>query len=181
MVYIVTDDSGYVKIGVATNVTARVKELQCGNPRAIRVIKTIRIYYGDDYRVEHALHKRYENARVVTNGTKSEWFRTDGVAELLNANLEETKFIMWDCGAKGNVTVNNYIGKASTPISALGNYLPCATYHKIIDEGIETIEELKDVVEECKGYIGFGISGIGEQREKQIIRALKAYDEDVGK
>ena len=41
-VYIISDGSGYLKIGVAASLEKRVKQLQTGNPNELKVIGVIR-------------------------------------------------------------------------------------------------------------------------------------------
>lgn len=65
-VYLITDEK-YVKIGVAKSVENRIKTLQTGNPKQLRLIKTIHTY--NPYKLETDLHNLFENKRV-----NNEWF-----------------------------------------------------------------------------------------------------------
>lgn len=66
MVYFITDGE-YVKIGKASCVVNRLKSLQTGNARRLRVLYV----YEGGYDVERIMHKIFKNYRVDT----SEWFR----------------------------------------------------------------------------------------------------------
>lgn len=63
--FIRAGESGPVKIGVATDVGARLKELQCGNHLELTLLRTLE----GDRATEAALHRRYERLR-----SRGEWF-----------------------------------------------------------------------------------------------------------
>jgi len=68
-VYLISADDGYVKIGVFSgDVNRRLKSLQTGNPKQLRVVETV-LCDLPLYR-EQVLHKRYKNLHV-----RGEWFR----------------------------------------------------------------------------------------------------------
>lgn len=73
LVYFISMAGGVVKIGTTTNLTARIKKLQTGNPAHLRVLAVID--GGAD--VEAAYHHQFADARL-----KGEWFkRTDAVKQ----------------------------------------------------------------------------------------------------
>ena len=76
MVYIVTDGSGYVKIGVASQLKSRLVAIQTGNPRLIRPIMTFETdSIKNDRKFEKILHNEFRRYRVVLDsGLETEWF-----------------------------------------------------------------------------------------------------------
>lgn len=64
-VYFLRSDD-HIKIGYATDVAARIRELQCGNPTTLALIGAIPAKPAD----ERALHRRFNTDRV-----QGEWFR----------------------------------------------------------------------------------------------------------
>jgi len=66
-VYIIGDGSGFVKIGRARNITARLATLQGGNPRELKVV---RFLPGAGFAEEHWLHVRFAVLRH-----RGEWFQ----------------------------------------------------------------------------------------------------------
>lgn len=100
-VYVIQNTENlYCKIGVTVDLPARLSGLQTGNS-ALLVVLTF-IESGDDYTLEAALHKRYQDKRLV-----GEWFaltKTD-IAYLLecgndpfftlNKPLQKTPKITW--------------------------------------------------------------------------------------
>lgn len=72
MVYVISDGSGFVKIGSTSDLNTRLKQLQCGNPRDLKVLYTIPDGHVD---LEHALHMRYAEYRISTLQIETcEWF-----------------------------------------------------------------------------------------------------------
>lgn len=73
------DDSHYVKIGY-TNVPPgkRMKELQTGNPRQLRLIGFI---FGD-IALEAALHRAFDDFRF-----REEWFVNEGIVKIFSESL----------------------------------------------------------------------------------------------
>lgn len=94
MVYVVTDGSGCVKIGVASQLKDRLCALQTGNPRLITVLFTFETSsIKEDRKLEKALHNEFVQYRLsFDNGFISEWF--DGqVLNRLSANDDFVKYI----------------------------------------------------------------------------------------
>ena len=85
-VYVISDGSGFVKIGFARNICERIKQLQCGNARTLVLLYEIDTYTARYYDcdLEHALHQKYAEYRVMNDnyGQPSEWFRDDCVADI---------------------------------------------------------------------------------------------------
>jgi hypothetical protein len=77
--YFITDGTGCVKIGKTENTSARLRHLQTGNPRALRVVLALPLgceFLGNmkpgDWD-EDALHQRFSHQRV-----RGEWFKFAG-------------------------------------------------------------------------------------------------------
>ena len=69
-VYLLCDGSGYWKIGwTQYECEKRIKELQCGNPKQLRLIAQIDGSLGDEAR----LHQRFASFWI-----RGEWFRANG-------------------------------------------------------------------------------------------------------
>lgn len=69
MVYFVQEgDDGPIKIGVANDPFARLRECQVGNPRELNLLG---VYVGG-YPEERMLHRRFAAGRI-----RGEWFRPD--------------------------------------------------------------------------------------------------------
>lgn len=66
IIYFITDGE-YVKIGVTTDLNKRLRGLQTGNPRRLKVLYSFTTDW--PYTVESKLHKKYENKNVG-----NEWF-----------------------------------------------------------------------------------------------------------
>lgn len=58
-------DHGFIKVGVAVDVAARIRELQTGNPTKLVLLGTI----VGDRSLEAAIHRRFRDSRV-----RGEWF-----------------------------------------------------------------------------------------------------------
>lgn len=87
MVYVISDGSGFVKIGNTSNLNARLKQLQCGNPRDLKVLYTIPDGGID---LERALHMRYEKYRISTIQIETcEWFDEKCLEDLKNLTRED--------------------------------------------------------------------------------------------
>lgn len=96
MVYIVTDDSGAVKIGVAKQFKSRLVAMQSGNPRLIRPLVTFETdSLSNDRKLEKILHDNFSDRRIVLeSGLVSEWFDDSVLNEVLahpNAFLEHLR------------------------------------------------------------------------------------------
>lgn len=65
-VYFITDGVGHVKIGYTVDVSARVRELQVGNPFPLSVIAAVK----GGAQLERELHRRFAEHRMC-----GEWFK----------------------------------------------------------------------------------------------------------
>lgn len=89
LVYFIRDGEGFTKIGVTTNLTRRLRELNCGVSSNLVVLKTFE--FKNYRRVESSLHNLYESFNV-----RGEWYDlTDAMLDkiysrvhILNKNLE---------------------------------------------------------------------------------------------
>ena len=81
MLYLIQEadsDAGPIKVGISTRTAeSRLKELQTGNPRKLRILKTIATHYKNPKRMEGKIHKNLAAARIP--GT--EWFAAGPVKE----------------------------------------------------------------------------------------------------
>ena len=89
MVYVITDGSGHIKIGAAKNVEERMRQLQTGNPRELKIIRTFDV--DNDLKAESMLHEHFREYKVQepiwTHFT--EWFSADILPEIMNINDDE--------------------------------------------------------------------------------------------
>lgn len=87
MVYVVTDGSGFVKIGVAKQLKDRIISLQTGNPRKINVLFTFETdSLKNDRKLEKILHMEFYKERLIfENGSESEWFN-ESVLQVINTH-----------------------------------------------------------------------------------------------
>lgn len=69
-VYVITDDCGATKVGVAVDVNVRLGTLQNGNPRPLRVAFYQKV--SNPYAIERCVHSVLTKVRAV-----GEWFWTD--------------------------------------------------------------------------------------------------------
>ena len=58
----------FIKVGICSNLSSRLKSLQTGNPRPIEVVKTYRLLNAQ--RVEKVVHRT-----LIIQRVKGEWFR----------------------------------------------------------------------------------------------------------
>ena len=114
MVYVITDGSGYVKIGVAKNVEERMRQLQTGNPHELKIIKTFDV--DDDLKAESMLHRHFSDRRakepIWTHFT--EWFSADILPEVMNISDKELSTMK----AKDNSTASQRYIRKITDTSA---------------------------------------------------------------
>lgn len=83
-IYILKSD-GFYKIGVATDVGRRVKELQTGNPHTIECVFSRQV--PEAYEIEKFLHDTFAEYRV-----KGEWFKFDN--KILEVVKDQVVFSM---------------------------------------------------------------------------------------
>lgn len=174
MVYLISDNSGYLKIGIAKNIEYRLAGLQIGNPRKLSVVK--QIFFDNrttDQMAEKAFHKEYSNYRVEFEGKKTEWFDANGVDELLKADSYEVADIL----RRQNIIIHPYAISTEDPelfgtsITALKKWLDSWTMTALYNAGYRTIPALERWVKE--GI--YKIPKIGTKREAEIKDALKNY------
>lgn len=82
-----------VKIGVAKDVNARLKDLQTGNANQLEIINTILFPTEEDaYRVENLLHKKY-----ISDHIRGEWFKyredflLENISNYINKNVKQKR------------------------------------------------------------------------------------------
>jgi Meiotically up-regulated gene 113 len=81
VVYFITDGDA-IKIGVASDVNDRREKLQVGNPRPLRILKTLQ----GSHSLEYELHHRFKKHHV-----RGEWFKADSTI-LKFIGVEEHEF-----------------------------------------------------------------------------------------
>lgn len=88
MVYVITDGTGFVKIGIASDVKQRLQALQTGCPRDLSVVRLIKTR--DDESTEYCIHAMLEHfrARPRANKYHSEWF-SDECLNILNSLTDD--------------------------------------------------------------------------------------------
>ncbi len=102
MVYFISDGAGYVKIGSSNDVYRRIKALQSGNARSLKIVKIIEpdedtwmseVAPDVDIFFEKRLHKMLAEYNVKNEWLESsEWFREecmDKIIDLSNEEIEE--------------------------------------------------------------------------------------------
>lgn len=92
MVYFITDNTGYTKIGSTNDLDKRIVQLQTGNPRQLFVSRIITHIKGvDDVTVEHSLHNHFAEYRAA-----GEWFLTSCLDDLFKMDVLETNHFLRD-------------------------------------------------------------------------------------
>jgi hypothetical protein len=76
--FIEAGKGGSIKIGVANDVASRLRDLQCANPRPLRLIVAVLGGYADEKR----LHHRFKAER-----TSGEWFKGNGAVRAFATSL----------------------------------------------------------------------------------------------
>lgn len=176
MVYFVTDGSGFVKIGVAKNLRQRLREIQTGNPRDIRVLKVINVRNNSiDYDMEKALHKYYKDARVKTINGKTEWFDLSKRKDILFLTASKARSILHDLHPK-YLTISSYSSKENNhALEEISDYLNSKTYGILFDEGFKTVESVEEYFKESSHLL----CGIGDKRAAEIRWAIKQFYKDM--
>ena len=125
MIYFITDGSDAIKIGSTDDVLARLKQLQCGNPRELKILFTC----NGGVTEEHILHELFKEYRIKVNTSASiEWFKC--VEKLKDfVNLDDDKKARY-----------------------LNNYFYCQTVYSH-ETNEESIAQLKSEVERQQRYI----------------------------
>lgn len=162
MVYVISDGSGYVKIGVAENVNDRLLQLQTGNPRELKVLYSFSTRGArkriDDWDLEHLLHKYYDSMRVITSKKITEWF-DEKCCETIEGTVKHFLKSGKNTILENGQTITEYqpvrqneetIGKLKGEIKQKNKYIQrlrseCENKRKREKELLETIEALKKI------------------------------------
>ncbi len=100
MVYVISDNCGFVKIGIAEKIGTRLRSLQTANARQLTCVKafdTTKCRY-DDKALEQSLHAKYYKHRVHTANVKqTEWFTDDILEDLLTMTPQDLDKAVDDC------------------------------------------------------------------------------------
>lgn len=101
MVYFISNGSN-IKVGIAKNVDERLKTLQTGSDKRLRLLATE--ICEDDYKRESELHKKFASDRIRSNG---EWFLPS--VELLEHINKISKYFV--INSNGDITIYNKMSK----------------------------------------------------------------------
>jgi predicted GIY-YIG superfamily endonuclease len=84
-VYVIhMEQSPYFKVGKADDPNARLRQLQTGNPHTLSIVWCMEFTSADAAQnAEKRIHRMFDDYRIRSNGTLSEWFALNGDA--LNA------------------------------------------------------------------------------------------------
>lgn len=150
MVYVVTDGSGYVKIGVASQLKDRLCAMQTGNPRLITVLFTFETSsLREDRKLEKVLHNEFAQHRLsFDNGFISEWF-DDQVLDRLNASDDFVKYI---CDKYGflKITANTGTSYSDVETRRVDNYKTVMSSLNIYGSQEQDGKDVGQVEEEAK-------------------------------
>lgn len=86
-IYIISDNNGYMKIGISKDPEKRIKQLQTGHPTKLEILFTEEFYCKRSHllKIEALIHKKI---RTIAPSVKGEWFK------IPNENLEKVKDII---------------------------------------------------------------------------------------
>jgi len=72
-IYIISDNNGYMKIGVSKNPKVRLKQLQTGHPTKLEILFTEEFYCKRSHllKIETLIHKK---VKTIAQKVKGEWF-----------------------------------------------------------------------------------------------------------
>ena len=88
--YIISNDKGYIKVGITNNPTKRLKQLQTGNPNKLSLLFTEEFESPRAHllKIEKIVHKELQEYK---NDSIGEWFKVD------ESDLENIKnVIKWN-------------------------------------------------------------------------------------
>lgn len=131
-VYIVSDGSGCVKIGKASQLERRLRELQTANGNPLTLLASISVPSSEKaYALETYLHKLLKNSRA--NG---EWFYVNKAQEKLRDCLVEPEISEGKCGdiGFGHIHMEPIAVSAAEAAELIGVSRP--TIYKLINDGI---------------------------------------------
>lgn len=120
MVYVLSDGSGWVKIGITQDIQQRIKNVQTGNPRPIVLLKSYEVDFGHDksfrkyhdQHVESALHQFFSEYRSKSS-SRSEWFEEDPVRKLIDMTDDETEVFFKSLLENTNIIVRSTCGSTT--------------------------------------------------------------------
>ena len=72
-IYVISDNNGYMKIGISKNPETRLKQLQTGHPTKLEILFTEEFYCKRSHllKIEALIHKKM---RTIAPKIKGEWF-----------------------------------------------------------------------------------------------------------
>ena len=73
-IYIISDNNGYMKIGVSKNPKIRLKQLQTGHPTKLEILFTEEFYCKRSHllKIDTLIHKK---VKTIAQKVKGEWFK----------------------------------------------------------------------------------------------------------
>jgi DNA-binding XRE family transcriptional regulator len=140
MIYLISHEDKFLKIGYTCNINNRLSQLQTSNPIRLKVINLIK----GDVNLEKELHSRFKDIRV--NG---EWFVYD--AEILNYFSNQDS-LMWKYGFTPYEKMP-IIGLIKT--ERLNRNMPMATLGELYGCSAQSIHEIE--VREMQGKLTLNI------------------------
>jgi predicted GIY-YIG superfamily endonuclease len=71
--FIKNEDSNAIKIGLAKDLTKRMKALQTSSPAKLKLIQSVQVESAEEaHKLERSLHKQFREIRLA-----GEWFKAD--------------------------------------------------------------------------------------------------------
>ena len=193
MVYVITDGSGFVKIGSTNNIKRRISEMQSGNPRELKCILTART--SDDKGMEYGLHICYDKYRVKAGNRTTEWFDECVVKMLKSLSRKDmfqisrmvytreyisgpeeifTTFLPYEDPIMDDAEIETY-GKDG--LRELRDYgLSCTTATILDNFGIKKTEEIMRIIHADALH---NITLIGPKRVEEIKNVVIAYKSSI--
>lgn len=154
-VYVIQSQSGAVKIGIATDVSARLSELQTGNHETLTAVYRLEVENRQKaLALESLLHQRYANTSM-----RGEWFRVN--AEQLIADM---RFVLAVAGILTGASFE-VIPLDAHPRSEAHEGLTRAEYWKLLTKALRKIRDSN------KASVGVLVNklGIDESLAQELI------------
>ncbi len=118
--FVAQAQSNFIKIGATTDVVARLKQLQTGNPQRLIIMRVIEFETIEDARwVETILHRRYRSLKL---GAYGEWFAVSplDIMEDINFALAVGEHVLGhvirDIPSDATSQINFYSGFSEYPL-----------------------------------------------------------------
>lgn len=169
-VYVMSDSNGVYKIGVSKTPDKRLKTLQIGNKKKMRLVFTSELL-SNAHKIETMIHKRHNLSRI-----HGEWFRINDLDTL----VEEISLIIKEKGecsepAKRIDKWTFYKETFGDPLQEIKNCMQATLAEKIENERIHSlIQYLKGwEVTGKTDYIDL-IKSMPEEKQRDCIRLISS-------